>query len=106
MEVYAVVESGGKQYRVTEGQELDLELLDADPGATVALERVLAISDGTQLTVGQPLVAGAQVTAELVKQLRGPKLINFKRTKRKGYRRKMGHRQELSRVRITAIQAG
>lgn len=103
MEAYAVIESGGKQYRVTEGHVLDVELLDAEVGKKVDLEQVLAISDGKTLTLGTPVVSGAKVTAEVVEHLRGPKLVAFKKKRRKGYKRKVGHRQELTRVRVISI---
>lgn len=103
MEAYAVIESGGKQYRVTEGHVLAVELLDAEVGKKVDLEQVLAISDGKTLTLGTPVVSGAKVTAEVVEHLRGPKLVAFKKKRRKGYKRKVGHRQELTRVRVISI---
>lgn len=106
MEVYAVIETGGKQYRVQKGDVLNVELLDAEPGATVALDQVLAVSDGTALSVGAPMLVGAAVKAEVVETLRGPKLVAFKKKRRKGYKRKVGHRQELMKVKITDISAG
>jgi large subunit ribosomal protein L21 len=106
MEVYAVIETGGKQYRVQKGDVLNVELLDAEPGATIALDQVLAVSDGAALSVGAPTVAGAAVKAEVVETLRGPKLVAFKKKRRKGYKRKVGHRQELMQVKITDISAG
>lgn len=103
MEAYAVMETGGKQYRVQKGDELDVELLDGEPGQTVALERVLAVSDGEALTVGRPTVEGARVSVSIVDQHRGPKLVAFKKKRRKGYHKKIGHRQEAMRVRVESI---
>lgn len=105
MEPYAVIATGGKQYRVQAGETLAVERLDGEAGQTVVFGEVLAISDGNALTVGAPRVAGAQVTAEIVKQFRGPKVIAFKKKRRKGYKKKIGHRQALTAVKITALQA-
>jgi len=103
MDAYAIVETGGKQYRVKAGDTLTVERIDSEAGAVVRLDRVLAWSDGTRLTIGRPCVAGAAVEAEIVGHLRGPKLIAYKKKRRKGYERKVGHRQELTRIRIKAI---
>lgn len=105
MDAYAVIETGGKQYRVKQGDELDVERLDGEAGAKIKLDRVLALSNGTDLTVGTPVVSGASVSAEIVDQHRGEKVINFKKKRRKGYHRKVGHRQELTRVRVESITA-
>ena len=105
MDAYAVIETGGKQYRVKQGDELDVERLDGEAGAKIKLDRVLALSNGTDLTVGTPVVSGATVSAEIVDQHRGEKVINFKKKRRKGYHRKVGHRQELTRVRVESITA-
>ncbi len=106
MEAYAVVETGGKQYRVSKGDVIEVERLAGEPGGAVRLAPVLACSDGTTLTVGRPVVSGAAVEAEIVEHFRGPKLIVYKKKRRKGYERKLGHRQELTRVRISGISAG
>ena len=105
MDVYAVIETGGKQYRVKQGDELDVETLAGEAGAKVNLDRVLALSNGTELTVGTPVVSGAVVSAEIVNQHRGEKVINYKKKRRKGYHRTVGHRQNLTRVRVQAITA-
>ena len=105
MEAYAVIETGGKQYRVGEGQLLEVERLEGDAGAKIQIDRVLAQSDGTTLTVGTPTVSGAAVTAEVVEHLRGPKVISFKKKRRKGYKKKIGHRQELTRIKIVQLGA-
>ena len=106
MEAYAVVETGGKQYLVKQNSQLDVELLAGEAGAAVTLDHVLAFSDGQQLNVGAPVLAGATVTAEVVKQFRGPKVVSFKKQRRKGYHKKIGHRQSLTRITIKAITAG
>lgn len=103
MEAYAVIETGGKQYRVVPGQKVDIERLDKNEGDEVSFDSVLALSDGATLKVGTPLVEGAKVAAVVVKNFRGEKVINFKKKRRKGYARKIGHRQNLTQVEIKAI---
>ena len=103
--MYAVIKTGGKQYRVAENDVLDVEKLAGDAGATIEFTEVLMVGEGESVKVGKPLIAGAKVTAELVEQTRGPKLIAFKKRRRKNSRRKKGHRQDLTTVRITGIQA-
>lgn len=103
MDAYAVVETGGKQYLVKKGAVLDVELLGAKPGEKVKLERLLAASDGAELKVGTPDLKGASVTAEVVKEFRGEKLIAFKKKRRKGYHKKIGHRQELVRIKVESL---
>jgi large subunit ribosomal protein L21 len=103
MEAYAVIETGGKQYRVGEGQILEVERLEGEAGAKITIDRVLAQSDGTTLTLGTPTVEGAAVTAEVLEQLRAPKVISFKKKRRKGYKKKIGHRQELTRIKIVQL---
>ena len=105
MEAYAVVETGGKQYRVESGNVLKVELLDAEVGESINFDRVLAISDGTTLNVGSPDVDGANVSATVVEHIRGPKLVAYKKKRRKGYERKVGHRQELTVLKVDAIGA-
>lgn len=105
MDAYAVIETGGKQYRVKQGDLLDVEKLDGAPGQKVTLDRVLALNTGSALTIGAPVVAGAAVTAEVVDQHRAEKVINFKKKRRKGYHRKIGHRQSLTRLKVEAITA-
>src|SRR5687768_332497 len=101
--MYAVIETGGKQYRVEVGTELEVELLDAEPGKTVTLDRVLLVADGDDASIGQPVVDGAAVSAEVVRQDRGPKLISFKYRPKARTRVKKGHRQELTVLRISDI---
>ena len=105
MDAYAVIETGGKQYKVQQGDVLDIELLDTSEG--VALEfNALAISDGKDLTIGTPTVEGAMVSAVVIDDhLRGKKIFSFKKKRRKGYRRKIGHRQELTKIKVEEIKA-
>ena len=103
MEPYAVVETGGKQYRVEKDSIIDVESLEGDAGAKISLDRVLALSDGTTLNVGTPAIAGAAVSAEIVKQFRGEKVVHFRKLKRKGFHKKKGHRQEQTQIKILAI---
>lgn len=103
--MYAVVTTGGKQYRVEAGSELLVEKLSVDPGASVTFDRVLLIGDGDEVTVGTPLVAGASVTGTVLRAERGPKIIIFKFKQKAKYRRRTGHRQDLVRVRIDEISA-
>ena len=103
--MYAIIESGGKQYRVEPGVVLALERIPGDVGSQVELTRVLLVSDGTTVRVGTPILAGANVISQIVAQTRGEKIDVFKFKKRKKYRRKTGHRQELTRVRIGEIVA-
>ena len=83
MEAYAVIETGGKQYRVESGNVLKVELLDAEVGSSINFDRVLAISDGTSLNVGTPEVDGASVSATVVEHIRGPKLVAYKKKRRR-----------------------
>jgi len=101
--MYAVIETGGKQYRVELGTELAVELLDAEPGGTITLERVLLVADGDSAEIGRPLVANAKVAAEVLRQARGEKVINFKYGPKTRRRVKKGHRQELTILRISDI---
>ncbi len=101
--MYAVIKTGGKQYRVSKDDVLQIERLEGDAGATIEFTDVLMVGEGSSVKVGSPIVSGAKVTAELVEQTRGPKLIAFKKRRRKNSRRKRGHRQDLSKVRITGI---
>ena len=100
---YAVIATGGKQYRVAPGALLDVERLEGAAGDEVRLEPVLAVRKESGLTVGRPAVTGAAVKAQIVEQARGEKVINFKFKRRKGYHRKVGHRQELTRLKILEI---
>jgi large subunit ribosomal protein L21 len=102
--MYAVVRTGGKQYRVTPGEVIKVERLDGEVGATVALDQVLMIGgDGAQVRVGTPMIDGAKVAAEVLEQAKAPKVIVFKKRRRKNYRPKRGHRQLLTVLRIQDI---
>lgn len=101
--MYAVVETGGRQYRVAVGQTIDVEKLDMAEGEQVALERVLLVGGGEQVAVGAPVVEGARVLATVERQFRDDKVIVFKFKAKKRYRRKTGHRQSLTRLAITDI---
>jgi large subunit ribosomal protein L21 len=101
--MYAVIETGGKQYRVEVGTELEIELLEAGPGEAVAFERVLLVADGAAASIGRPVVANATVSGEVVRRDRGEKVISFKYRPKARRRVKKGHRQELTVVRISDI---
>jgi large subunit ribosomal protein L21 len=101
--MYAVIKTGGKQYRVAANDVVTIERLEGEAGAAIEFAEVLMVGSGDSVKVGKPTVAGAKVTAELVEQARGPKLIAFKKRRRKNSRRKKGHRQDLTVVRIKDI---
>jgi large subunit ribosomal protein L21 len=104
--MYAVIETGGKQYRVEVGTELEVELLEAEPGDNITLDRVLLVADGDESTIGRPVVADAAVEAEVVRRERGDKVISFKYRPKARRRVKKGHRQELMILRITDVKLG
>ena len=101
--MYAVIKTGGKQYRVAKDDVLVIEKIEGEAGSEVEFTEVLMIGGNGAPKIGTPTVPGAKVTAELVEQTRGPKLIAFKKRRRKNSRRKRGHRQDLTKVRITNI---
>ena len=101
--MFAVIKTGGKQYRVAADDVITIERLEGEAGGTVTFEDVLLVGDGEATTVGTPVVAGARVTAEVVEQARGPKITILKKRRRKSSRKKQGHRQDLTVVRITGI---
>jgi large subunit ribosomal protein L21 len=101
--MYAVIRSGGKQYKVAPGEKLKLELLTAEVGAKVKLDQVLMVGDGENVRVGKPTIAGAAVEATVVAHGRGPKIEIFKMRRRKNYRRHQGHRQGFTEVQIDGI---
>jgi large subunit ribosomal protein L21 len=103
--MYAVFETGGKQYRASSGDQLEVELLEKDKGTEVSFDRVLLLNQDGAVSVGTPTVAGAAVVADVVDHIRGEKKIAFKMRRRKGYRRKVGHRQELTVIKIKEIKA-
>jgi large subunit ribosomal protein L21 len=104
--MYAVIVTGGKQYRVEVGTELEVELLDVEPGQAITLDQVLLVADGDESAIGRPLVADAAVSAEVLRQTRGEKLISFKYRPKARSRVKKGHRQELTVLRITDVRLG
>jgi len=104
MNAYAVIESGGKQHLVCQEDVLEVERLRAEAGSEIDLKPVLAVSNGTNLTVGKPYIENASVKVLVVKHIRGPKVISFKMKRRKGYHRKIGHRQELTVLNIKEIK--
>ncbi|OGT52437.1 MAG: 50S ribosomal protein L21 [Gammaproteobacteria bacterium RIFCSPHIGHO2_12_FULL_42_13] len=101
--MYAIIETGGKQYRVAEGQVLTLEKLEVEAGSTVDFDRVLALGIGEKLTVGAPLVTGAKVTAEVIKHGRAEKIRIIKFRRRKHHMKRQGHRQYFTQVKVTGI---
>jgi large subunit ribosomal protein L21 len=103
--MYAVIETGGKQYRVAPGQTVAVELLPAEPGSEVALESVLLVTTDDKTLVGSPTVAGARVVTTVVREGRGDKVIVFKYKSKKRYRRTQGHRQNYMHLLVTDIQA-
>jgi large subunit ribosomal protein L21 len=102
--MYAVLETGGKQYRVAAGDTLEVESLDVEAGQPFTFERVLLVNNDGNVSVGSPLVGSAKVIADVVEHKRGDKKIAFKMKRRKGYHRTVGHRQELTVVKIKEIQ--
>ena len=106
LNMYAIFESGGKQYRVTAGDTLDIEKLDVSAGNKVELTNVLLIADGDQVKVGTPTIEDASVVGHVLAHVKGEKIYIFKSKKRKGYRRKTGHRQQYIRLHIDEIKQG
>lgn len=104
--MYAIIRTGGKQYRVAPGDVLDIENIPAEESAEVEFTDVLAVSAKGELTLGAPTVDGAAVSAEVIEHGRGPKLVVYKKKRRKGYQKKQGHRQGYSRVKIAGISLG
>ena len=101
--MYAVIKAGGKQYRVSPGESLKIEQVQADVGATIVLDQVLMVADGEAVKVGTPTVAGAKVSATVVAHGRGPKIRIFKMRRRKHYQKTQGHRQNYTEIRVDAI---
>ena len=101
--MYAVIKTGGKQYKVAPGEKLKVETLVADVGSTVSFDQVLMIADGEQHKIGAPMLAGGKVTAEVVRHGRGDKIRIIKHRRRKNYHKEMGHRQNYTEVRIKEI---
>ncbi len=103
--MYAIIRTGGKQYQVAPGERLRVEKLEGQVGDTVEIGDVLMVVDGEQIKIGRPVVEGAKVTARIVEQGRAKKIIVFKKKRRKGYRRKQGHRQYYTALEIQEISA-
>ena len=103
--MHAIIETGGKQYKVAEGDTLYIEKLDQEAGDTVKFDQVLAVIDGEKATFGTPVVEGAKVEANVVKNGKGKKVMIFKYNPKKGYRRRQGHRQPYTKVTIGKIEA-
>jgi len=103
--MYAVIKTGGKQYRVSEGDTLQVEKLAGDPGDEINFDEVLLVGGGDSTSVGTPIVKGAKVKAQIVAHGRAQKLIVFKMRRRKNYRRKAGHRQPYTQIKITGISS-
>ena len=103
--MHAIIETGGKQYKVAEGETLFIEKLEAEAGQTITFDQVLAILDGDKATFGTPVVEGASVEGKIVKNGKGKKIRIFKYNAKKGYRKRQGHRQPYTKVQIGAIQA-
>jgi large subunit ribosomal protein L21 len=102
--MYAVVETGGKQYRVAPGDTLEIERIETEAGQPVTLDRVLLVAGDGRFSVGSPTVAKAAVVADVVKHFRGDKKVAFKMKRRKGYHKTIGHRQELTQIKVTDIK--
>jgi large subunit ribosomal protein L21 len=102
---YAIIKTGGKQYQVSVGDKLDVEKLEVAEGESATFDQVLAAGEGAEIKIGAPILAGASVVATVVKQFKAPKVTAFKFKKRKGYHKTKGHRQPLTRVEVTAINA-
>jgi large subunit ribosomal protein L21 len=101
--MYAVIKTGGKQYRVVTGEKLKVEQMPADVGAEITLDQVLLVGEGESVTIGSPMVAGAQVKATVLAQGRHPKISIFKMRRRKHYQKHQGHRQNFTEIRIDGI---
>ena len=102
---YAIIQTGGRQFRVQPGDVVDVELLGVEAGKKTTFDEVLLACDGDNVKIGDPLVAGAKVTAEVLEEKKGPKLVSYKFRRRKGYHRTVGHRQKLTRVKVSEIKA-
>ena len=102
---YAVIHTGGKQYRVAEGDVIEVEKLDFEAGAEAKFDEILLVSNDAGVSIGAPHVQGAAVTAEVVEQAKADKVIAFKFKRRKGYHRTVGHRRKITRLKITSITA-
>ena len=103
--MYAVIKTGGKQYRVAAGEKIKVEQIPADVGAEITLDQVLMVGEGESVNIGTPLLAGAKVTAKVIAHGRGPKIKIFKMRRRKHYQKHQGHRQNYTEIEISGIAA-
>jgi len=103
--MFSIVEQGGFQYKVAAGDVLEIPLVDGEAGSVITLDRVLLVGEGDTIKVGTPVVAGVTVTAEIVEHGRDKKVLVMKKMRRKDYKRKNGHRQDFTKIKITAINA-
>lgn len=103
--MYAIVKTGGKQYRVTEGQSLRVEMLAGEVGSSITLDQVLLVGGAGEAKIGRPLVEGAAVMASITRHARAKKILVFKKKRRKGFHKKIGHRQYFTELKITGISA-
>jgi large subunit ribosomal protein L21 len=104
--MYAVIKTGGKQYRVSEGETLRVEKLNAEEGASVDFDQVLMVTDGDDVKIGAPVLAGGKVSATIVRHAKAKKVTGVKFKRRQNYKRTLGHRQQFTEVKITGISAG
>lgn len=102
--MYAVIKTGGQQFRVTKGDKLSIQKMEVEAGKSITLDEVMMINDGKTAKIGTPLVSGAKVTAKIVEQYRDEKVVIFKKKRRQNYRRTKGHRQHLTLIEITDIK--
>ena len=103
--MFAVIRTGGKQYQVSEGDTLDIELIGNAKDKAITISDVLMVTDGDNVKVGRPAVSGASVTLEIIDQVKAPKVVAFKYRRREGYHRTVGHRQKYNRVKVVKISA-
>jgi len=103
--MYAIVDINSKQYKVEEGKYFDVDLLEHAVGEVITLDQVLLVSDGTKVNIGKPTISGATITAKVLSELKDKKVLVYKMHRKKGYRRKQGHRQQYSRIQIEKIDA-
>ena len=103
--MFAIIRTGGKQYKVETGTKLRVEKLSADKGASFSFDQVLMVDNDGKMSIGAPFVKGATVTAEIIDQVRDDKVLVFKKRRRKNYRRTKGHRQDLTLIKVTGIKA-
>ncbi len=103
---YAIFQAGGRQFRAEAGDNLKVPLMKGEPGAKVTFDQVLLTADGDKVQAGQPMVKGAQVVGQFVEHGKGPKIVVFKFKRRKNYRRKTGHRQDYTEIKITDLKLG